>query len=280
MKSIRAITIGLGGEGEIKPKIDLLRDAIQETGNDTGVIVCIQDITSEYFRELENSGLFASVACALNVRRPARFEFGSSILQGCAFGCNEKIVLGTSSVSGHLPAKGTQSGEIGGHDENAEHVIHIHSMGSTGLNRARTVQDVSVARFLHDLADNNESAIFCGQIEEPAVKNTRNGNGELSHEEVVDREAGADFFGINPGKQIQDALRFWFKNDPVCMASLLKTPWNLPLAVTLIKGGDHQYDFVFISPQWTVTHIDHRSVGSHEYQGENPMLVCDLARAA
>lgn len=280
MKAIRAITIGLGGEGDIKPKIDLLGEAIRETGDDTGVIVCIHDITSEYFRELENSRLFASVACALNVRRPARFEFGSSILKGCAFGCNGKIVLGTSSASGKAAAKGTQPGEKDGGDEDAEHVIHIHSIGSTGLNRARYVQETSVARYLHELAENNESAIFCGQTEDLRMKHSGSGSGELPSGEWAEEEPSGEFFGINPGKQIQDALRYWFRNDPVCMASLLTTPWDLPLAVTLIKGGDNQYDFVFISPQWTVTHIDHRLPHSGEYQDEKQMLVCDLARAA
>jgi hypothetical protein len=113
------------------------------------------------------------------------------------------------------------------------------------------------------------------------VKNhAQDPHGDLPSGKQDTDDNGGDFFGINPGKQIQDALRYWFNNDPVCMASLLKTPCDLPLAVTLIKGGDNQYDFVFISPQWTVTHIDHRLIGNDEYSGERQMLVCDLARAA
>ena len=69
MRTIRTITWNLSHTGDIGPKIALLREAIREAGDDTGVIVCLQEVTSDYYHELLGCGLFSEVVCSLNVRR-------------------------------------------------------------------------------------------------------------------------------------------------------------------------------------------------------------------
>ena len=280
MRTIRTITWNLSHTGDIGPKIALLKEAISEAGDDTGVIVCLQEVTSQYYRELLNCGLFSEVVCSLNVRSSDRFDRDNQPL-GCAFGCAGNINLGTGSISGRLPAMGAADPmqpslfEAG---RDMMHLVNVHSI--TGIGKMKAVPSASVARYLYSLAKHNESVIFCGKINDAFLEESDGGPDDTFPSYVDRLDPSGTFFGVNPRHHIQEALRMWLKSNPVCMASQLQSSADGPLSVTLIKGGDHHFDFLLISPQWVVKRIDQFHDESLRAGSRYAMVVCDLAREA
>jgi hypothetical protein len=282
MRTIRTITWNLSDTGDIGPKIDLLREAIREAGDDTGVIVCLQEVTSQYYRELLHCGLFSEVVCSLNVRSSDRFDPEARPL-GCAFGCTGKINLGAGSISGRLPGTEASDAMISSPhetDHGMMHLVNVHSLNGIGFNKMKSVQSASVARYIYSLAKHNESVIFCGKISDDFLEENDTPSEEASPSYGDWPDPSGTFFGVNPRRHLQEALRMWLKSNPVCMASRLQSSADGPLSVTLIKGGDHHYDFLFISPQWVVQHIDQRHDESLRAGSRHAMVVCDLAREA
>jgi hypothetical protein len=275
MRTIRTITWNLSHTGDIGPKIALLREAIREAGDDSGVIVCLQEVTSHYYRELLSCGLFSEVVCSLNVRQSDRSDREVRTM-GCAFGCNEKIYLGAGSISERLPAMEQTEPAYHVQGHSITHMVNIHSLNRIGFDKMKSIQSASVARYLYNLAKHNESVIFCGKIGDALLDEQDSDQKDLA---VPQGDAGM-VFGVNPRRHLEEALKTWLRSNPVCMASRLQSPSDGPLTVTLIKGGDHHYDFLFISPQWVVKHIDQRQDESLRAGSHHPMVVCDLAREA
>jgi hypothetical protein len=282
MRTIRTITWNLSDTGDIGPKIELLREAIREAGDDTGVIVCLQEVTSQYYRELLNCGLFSEVVCSLNVRSSERFDPEARPL-GCAFGCTGKINLGTGSITGRLPDMDA-SDEMPPPSPDAGHgmmlLVNVHSINGIGFNKIKSARSASVARYLYSLAKHNESVIFCGKISDDVPDENDHAMEETSPSSGDRPDPAGTFFGVNPRHHLREALKMWLKSNPVCMVSRLQSSADGPLSVTLIKGGDHHYDFLFISPQWVVKHIDQRHDESLRAGSRHAMVVCDLAREA
>jgi len=279
MRTIRTITWNLSHTGDIGPKIALLREAIREAGDDTGVIVCLQEVTSDYYHELLGCGLFSEVVCSLNVRQSDRFDREARML-GCAFGCNDKINLGAGSISGRLPEMDQAQPQYAVSGHSIMHMVNIHSLSSIGFDKMKSIQSASVARYMYNLAKHNESVIFCGKINNAVLDENDPHHKESLSPHGDYQEPQGTFFGVNPRHHLQEALKTWLRSNPVCMASRLQTTTDGPLAVTLIKGGDHHYDFLFISPQWVVKHIDQRHDESLRAGSHHAMVVCDLAREA
>jgi len=282
MRTIRTIAWNLSETGDIGPKIELLREAIREAGDDTGVIVCLQEVTSQYYRELLNCGLFSEVVCSLNVRSSERFDPEARPL-GCAFGCTGKINLGTGSIAGRLPdmdASDEMPPSFPDADHGMMHLVNVHSINGISFNKMKSFQSASVARYLYNLAKHNESVIFCGRISDNFLDDDDTHSEDPPPSYGDRQESAGTFFGVNPGHHLQEALKMWLKSNPGCMASRLQSSADGPLSVTLIKGGDHHYDFLFISPHWVVKHIDQRHDESLRAGSRHAMVVCDLTREA
>ena len=79
---------------------------------------------------------------------------------------------------------------------------------------------------------------------------------------------------------LHDALRVWLAAHPIEAEQLYSLHPQGPLAISYDRGVPCRYDFIYVTPDFTVSHVDYLYREAIEAGSDHALVVADLLQTS
>ena len=264
------------------PKSKLLKSAINEVK--TPSVIALQEVSEGTYQDLCENEILKGCVFSLNYRKPGRFD-GKNRALGCLIACVGDIVVMESSVIERAPfPERTLVARLKVAD-NVFEIVCFHSLTGVAYGRAKSAQFSAISEYLHGLS--GVPVVFCGDANEPKIDHYDLDKTVFFNQKGDGGKTAKMLLGRTDAHNLRDAYRIWLESNDKELERIKryqgekeKNLDSAPLAVShIVRGKKKRYDYLFVSPEWSVENVDYRYAKAMFTGSDHAMLVVDLILA-
>ena len=245
-------------------KIDLLRAASVGQG-----IFCLQECDEKFYSELIRTRVFDWSVSSLQLRDRGKFD-GRNRHLGCVVAGFLPFYPARFSLLAETPLPERNLVVELAHDDARFAVASFHSLTGVSYKQAKVINFQMTADWLDR---RRLPTVMCIDANTPRVDRP-----ELAESEWWWKEEPI-LFGAERQHDLQDAFRQDLAKNPEELKAIVAERPDGPLAISHLRGSQNvpsRYDFVYVSPEWTVVNAQYRFEEAVDHGGDHALVSADL----